>query len=348
MYIENIRVSNCDIRETCRPIYLQKSLGADWRVRDLEFENCTIESLRPVIIEANATGRPENITFRNCSRRHLEKLRVRHHRTYDVPRDRRFIEVQGEVANLAIEGCLPSEEKTGLLVLSFDDRNFDDWLNAIPIFEKYGAHATFFVSGPIDDKASRTMKRLSEAGHSVGLHGLRHANADTAVAAKGAEHYFKEEIEPQMEICRVAYIPARSFAYPNCRWSDETDELFRKKGFSHVRGGHKGVAPYDPKGEMQAGLKPIHTVDRAFFPADESPMRFRLDTVIAGEAYHTDIEDILACIRRAAERKEVFVLTSHGIRPDAKSINMKTEWLERILVTAKECGVAAIGFDELL
>ena len=348
VYIENVRVFNCDIRESCRPICLQRSLSDDWRVKDIVFENCTIESLHPVIIEANATGRPENITFRNCSRRRIEKFRVRHHRKYEVPSTRRFIEVGGEVANLRIENCRPSEEKTGLLVLSFDDRNFDDWLNAIPIFEKYGAHATFFVSGPIDDKASRTMKRLSEAGHSVGLHGLRHANADTAVAAKGAEHYFKEEIEPQMEICRVAYIPARSFAYPNCRWSDETDELFRKKGFSHVRGGHKGVAPYDPKGEMQAGLKPIHTVDRAFFPVDESPMRFRLDTVIAGEAYHTDIEDILACIRRAAERKEVFVLTSHGIRPDAKGINLKTEWLERILVTAKGCGVAAIGFDELL
>ena len=347
VYIENVRVFNCDIRESCRPICLQRSLSDDWRVKDIVFENCTIESLHPVIIEANATGRPENITFRNCSRRRIEKFRVRHHRKYEVPSTRRFIEVGGEVANLRIENCRPSEEKTGLLVLSFDDRNFDDWLNAIPIFEKYGAHATFFVSGPIDDKASRTMKRLSEAGHSVGLHGLRHAKADNTVAANGAEHYFKEEIEQQMEICRVAYIPARSFAYPNCRWSDETDELFRKKGFSHVRGGHKGVAPYDPKGEMQAGLKPIHTVDRAFFPADESPMRFRLDTVIAGEAYHTDIEDILACIRRAAERKEVFVLTSHGIRPDAKSINMKTEWLERILVTAKECGVAAIGFDEL-
>jgi hypothetical protein len=43
----------------------------------------------------------------------------------------------------------------------------------------------------------------------------------------------------------------------------------------------------------------------------------------------------------------VFVLTSHGIAQGAKGINMKTEWLERILATAKECGVAVIGFDEL-
>jgi len=38
-----------------------------------------------------------------------------------------------------------------MLILSFDDRNFDDWIDAMPIFEKYGAHATFFVSGEIDE-----------------------------------------------------------------------------------------------------------------------------------------------------------------------------------------------------
>ena len=107
------------------------------------------------------------------------------------------------------------------------------------------------------------------------------------------------------------------------------------------------LAEGDPKGEKRAGLKPIHTVDRAFIPAKELQNRFRLDTALVGESYNTDIEDILKCVRRCAERNEVFVLTSHGRAPDAKAINMKTDWLERILATAKESGVAVIGFDEL-
>ena len=94
-------------------------------------------------------------------------------------------------------------------------------------------------------------------------------------------------------------------------------------------------------------MKPVHTVDRAFIPPEKAKGQFRLDTVIAGEAYHTDIEDILKCVRRCAERNEAFVLTSHGIHPDAKHIHMKTEWLERILSMAKECGVPCLGFDEL-
>ena len=235
----------------------------------------------------------------------------------------------------------------GALVLSFDDRNLADWEKAIPLFDKYGAHATFFCTGKIEGDAARVLKKLRDHGHSIGLHGLNHQNADTAVAAKGVSCYWNAEIASQLAGCRAAGITITSFAYPNCRRTDETDKLFCTNGFKHVRGGLKGVTPYDPKGEKQEGLKPVHTVDRAFLPAAELKTRFRLDTAIAGEAYHTDIEDILKCVRRCAERNEALVLTSHGIHPDAKHIHMKTEWLERILSTAKESGVPCLGFDEL-
>ncbi len=343
-YIERVRVSDCDICECDLPVH---SLGGadDWRVRDIVFERCRFSSLRPALFRGDAARHPENVLFRDCSRAHLDRLKVRHHPGYCGERSRRFLAIDGE-ADVRLVDCAPDDSPRGVLVLSFDDRNFVDWLAAMPLFAKYGAHATFFVSGPIDDEAVRTMKSLSEAGHSVGLHGLAHANADEALAAKGAELYWKDEIEPQLSRCRVSYVPVTSFAYPNCRRTDEADDLFRARGFAHVRGGLKGVSPYDPKGVLQDGLAPIHTVDRAFFPSAELPSRFRLDTAIAGEAYHTDIGDILACIRRCAVRNETFVLTSHGIHPDAKGISMKTEWLERILATAAECGVAVVGFDE--
>ena len=109
----------------------------------------------------------------------------------------------------------------------------------------------------------------------------------------------------------------------------------------------KGATPYDPDGKKQAERKPLVTNEAVFFPAAELRKHFRIDTIIVGEAYHTDIDEICACIRRAAERKEVLSITSHGISPNAKHINMKTEWLERILATAKECGIPCLGFDDL-
>ena len=75
----------------------------------------------------------------------------------------------------------------GILLLSFDDRNFLGWENALPIFAQTDAHATFFVSGSIDAEAVATMRRLCAEGHSVGLHGLTHANADQAIAESSPE-----------------------------------------------------------------------------------------------------------------------------------------------------------------
>ena len=241
-----------------------------------------------------------------------------------------------------------SDRCHGAIVLSFDDRNFDAWEKSVPLFRKYGARATFFYCGALDEQAKKSLRRLSHCdGHSIGLHGFGHRNADGAVASMGAEAYWEKEIAPQLDACRAAGLGITSFAYPNCRFSADTDALFRAKGFRHVRGGLKGVSPYDPKGERRGKLKPIHAVDEAFIPWCELRNRFRIDTVLVGEAYNTDIEDILMCVRRCSERNEVFVVTSHGIAPDAKGINMKTEWLELILATAKEYGVAVIGLDEL-
>ncbi len=93
--------------------------------------------------------------------------------------------------------------------------------------------------------------------------------------------------------------------------------------------------------------KEDYNANDAVLAASESPMPVRIDSAFAGEEYGTDIDEILSLVRQAAKEKKVFVLSSHGISPDAKGNNMKTEWLERILATAKECGLRAVGFDEL-
>ena len=66
-----------------------------------------------------------------------------------------------------------------------------------------------------------------------------------------------------------------------------------------------------------------------------------------GESYNTEMDDILAALDRAAARNELIVFFSHNIAPNAKSINMKTEWLERILAHAHALGMRIVGFDEL-
>ena len=350
VYIENIRVRNCISLESVHPVAIWMPNG-DARVADVLFENCRFEALLPSALSGTEKSQPDNIVFRNCSYRQIERVGVRQGRQWlhdHKKRNRDFLQVFGPVGKVETINCTPLPlDARGVLLLSFDDKNFAGWEAARPIFAKYGAHATFFVSGDFAQDAVRTLKHLASDGHSIGLHGLNHLNADDAVVERGAERYFAEEVWPQMDQAHKTYVPFEAFAYPNCRRSDETDALFREKGFEHVRGGVKGATPYDPDGVKQEDRKPLVTNDAVFFPASDLPNRFRIDTIIVGEAYHTDIDEICACLRRAAERKEVLSVTSHDIAPDAKHIHMKTEWLEKILATAVECGLAIIGFDEL-
>ena len=350
VYIEDIRVRNCVSLESERPVSVWMPDG-DARVADVLFENCRFEALLPSCLAGSEKSQPENIVFRNCSYTQIPRIRVRQGRQWLLShkkRNRDFLQTQGPVGKVETVDCTPLPlAARGVLLLSFDDKNFAGWEAAAPIFAKYGAHATFFVSGDLPQEAVRSLKHLSEKGHSIGLHGLNHLNADAAVAERGAAQYFAEDVWPQIDRARKCYVPFESFAYPNCRRSDETDALFRAKGFEHVRGGVKGATPYDPDGVKQADRKSLVTNDAVFFPASDLPNRFRIDTIIVGEAYHTDIDEICACVRRAAERKEVLSITSHDIAPDAKHIHMKTAWLEKILATASECGLAVIGFDEL-
>ena len=234
----------------------------------------------------------------------------------------------------------------GSVAISFDDRNYRDWERAFPLFAEHGASATFFASGEIGTNEIAFARKALAAGFEFGLHGRRHRNADEAVAKLGADGYWKAEMVPQLDACRAAGISVRSFAYPNCRHNAETDAIFFNHGFTKVRGSIADVKspnPYDPKGLKLDQWKPVATFDPVFAPATSLLSDRNISNVIMGESYHTDIEDILRAMGRAGERAELLSIVSHGISPDAKGINMKTEWIERMLSSAKDLGVIVRG-----
>ena len=232
----------------------------------------------------------------------------------------------------------------GVLLLTFDDPNYDRWVEAIPLFEKYGAHASFFPNGRLDDHALGQLKKLKDAGHTVGIHTLNHGGARAAWEAGKGDEYIAREVKPQLEAYAKIGHTVRAMAYPNNLHSAASDAALSEKcGIRHFRAGH--VVRYDPGCKYP---KPdLVRTDEVFFPAAELAGKAVLEGIGIGEAYRTDIEEIVACVNRAADRDEVLVTYSHDIRPDAKTINMKTEWLERILATARARGMRIIGFDEI-
>ena len=352
VYIEDAVFRKCFVGECERPVTTSMP-NADAHVRGLLFEDCCFESYLPCGIWQTEKAPVTGVKFVRCDRRTVYEHKVLG-RYFDQKRNRAeyrrkadlFLETNADVVQEAVTPV--RGEAKGVLILSFDDRNFKGWRDAIPLFDKYGAHATFFVSGEIDNDVVRTMKLLRAHGHSIGLHGLRHADADTAVAKLGDFwKYYDEDIAKQKRTCDVCYVPVTSFAYPNCRRTEETDKGFYQAGYERVRGGVKDAAPFDPKGVKQKDRKPLVTNEAVYFPAADLPKHRLINTVIMGEAYHTDINEICDCLRRVAKNREVISITSHDIGPDAKFIHMKTEWLETMLKLAKELGIQVLGFDEL-
>lgn len=224
----------------------------------------------------------------------------------------------------------------GAICLTFDDRNFDTWERCIPLFEKYGAHATFFVCGPIDARAESCMRKLSAAGHSIGLHGFKHQKATDALARLGEEGYLREEILPQLSVCREKGLDVRSFAYPMSARTAETDALLLRH-FARLRAGW-GEVDGKSWGEK---TPPFHVGESVSRPV----------VVAQCGTNPADMpERIVAMMPQIAASNLVLTVYAHDIEAKGKSHNhhnITEEDLEKVLSAAKEAGVKVIGFDEL-
>lgn len=223
----------------------------------------------------------------------------------------------------------------GINFLTFDDHDLDGWTEAIPVFAKYNAHATFSFSGEIGQREIDCMKKLQTAGHTVGLHTLHHADAPEYIAKNGPQAYFDNEIKPQLDACSANGIKVSTFAFPNNRY-DHAALTLLTPFFRRFRAG-SGVP-------REAHLADC---DQAFIQLPQLPERTVFGGRGLGEYYATKQQDVFDALQRAASRCEAIVFFSHAIAPGAKSVNMPLELLIPILEKSQELNLSLLGFDDL-
>jgi peptidoglycan-N-acetylglucosamine deacetylase len=226
----------------------------------------------------------------------------------------------------------------GGVLLTFDDRNFSDWIAALPLFEEYGVKVTFFISGAIDKSALDAAHRLQSRGHAIGAHGLRHRKAVDYSKENSAEDYVITEILPQLAAFRAAGIKVTSFAYPNSQSSEVTDRALLKK-FRHLRTGG-GLADGDR----------ISVQDRFYVPAGKTRVHGSLTGKGIDYAPSMDdrtFEQIDEALVRAADKNEVLVLYAHGIAVSKRGHHITPKALEHIFQKAHELNLPFYTFDQL-
>ena len=234
----------------------------------------------------------------------------------------------------AVALAAPSANARGILCLTFDDSHFDDWEAVLPLFEKYDARATFFARGDLPPRHVAGMRRLSEAGHSIGLHGRLHVRAPVYVGERGADAWLRDEVLPQVEICRSAGLSLRNFAYPYNARTEETDCLLQRQGFARLRSG------------VYARPGDVGELGGAFL-AEEAGGRLEMRALGLGKSYGRGAAGLLSLLPRVAESNLVLSTFSHRICDNPPDNGISPQTLEEILSGAAALGIAVVGFDDL-
>jgi len=232
----------------------------------------------------------------------------------------------------------PYRPDKGGVVLSFDDRNFSDWLEAMPLFKQYGVKATFFISGSIDSTALDAARKLQRRGHAIGAHGLHHLKAVDYSRKHSAEDYVRAEILPQLKAFNAAGITPSSFAYPSSQDDGNTDRVLLKR-FRHLRTG----------GAMAAGEE-IRGKDIFYVPANKTSTRGCLHGKgidYAPSMNDRTFEQLDGALERAARNNEILALYAHGIAVSKRGHHVTPRALEHIFRKAEELRLPFYTFDQL-
>lgn len=102
------------------------------------------------------------------------------------------------------------------LALGFDDHDLVGWTATAPLFARYGAHVTLFVSAyhALDDGQRGMLRDLATAGHDVEYHSTHHEDARAYALHHGVAAYVEDDIAPDLALMRADGYDPQVFAYP--------------------------------------------------------------------------------------------------------------------------------------
>jgi peptidoglycan/xylan/chitin deacetylase (PgdA/CDA1 family) len=124
------------------------------------------------------------------------------------------------------------------IALTFDDSYYDEWIEMLPILNKYNAKVTFLISPnyPVNDKNSKEkILKLYNAGNEIGLHTMNHPHLSTYLKNHSINAYYKNEILPGIRFLNSIGIKPGSFSYPYGQFSDKSNKLLSEY-FNKIRG----------------------------------------------------------------------------------------------------------------
>ena len=143
------------------------------------------------------------------------------------------------LCTFALAGCEKNgkNHQKGGIAISFDDQFISEWYALRPLFQKYQAKVTFFITCPdslSQDEVSK-LKQLEKDGHEIGFHSTNHGKSTELIGAFGPAKYAEMELAPGLKYMAEAGFSPRSYAHPGGNHNDQVDSVLFANGFKILR-----------------------------------------------------------------------------------------------------------------
>ncbi len=193
-----------------------------------------------------------------------------------------------------VDGFLQSKKiPARRVVISFDDGFKDNYHTALPLLEKYGFRAAFFIAakfvgGKADycrDSLDRNrpmmsaeeIKDLKARGHFVGNHFYSHRNLSELAAAEVAAEF--EAGENFLSNLLSAGEAAKFVAYPRNRLNDTVLAVMKERGVRLAFAGQPGLVDKNSSSLMLPRIEPGSGKPLAVFKAELAPGHYWLKNI---------------------------------------------------------------------
>ncbi len=250
------------------------------------------------------------------------------------------------VTCMLLNACHPTRpDRRPGIALSFDDRFITEWYQLRPIFRKYNARVTFYITqfDSLTTDEIAQLKILQQDGHEIGCHGAIHTNSINFVRQQSMQQYLNAEIYPILSSMNQHGFRPTSFAHPGGVHNSSIDQELLKH-FVLLR----DVALLERTIWAVTLRWDIRFIPSIYNQFDNDPT---VDALLFDEGSGVNLNDLKVGLRKAKEDGSVLMLFGH--EPYRRSVDpggygFLTERLDSILADSKRLGLRTYTMSELV
>lgn len=192
------------------------------------------------------------------------------------------------------------------IAISFDDHFINEWYELLPLFQKYNAKVTFFITCPDSLKPDEIekLKQLQKEGHEIGFHGTIHGKS-TELITLGADKYVETELTPGMNYMATAGFKPSSYAHPGGNHNDQVDSVLLANGFRILR--DVAISRRTFRAFPLYTLAP-RVMDWIYYTFDHEPV---VDALLIDQDSGVTDEEISDAIERAKKTNTALMVFGH-------------------------------------